>query len=216
MNNISGGYRADSQTPPFGAGAVLLVPHGMHPVNLCQWFTEREGLYNTIGLPMNSDAAWDVVWRDGQGRGPWQGGTLYGYEHSYAMGIRYDPIKIGDAKYWVPRQAREDELDSADEWKDIADGQWANLPEHQYFAKIGREGWIPKGYGEEWLESQWKLASGSDSDGVDSDSDSDGVDSDSDGDKENEEPRELSPVEPGRMEERGFMTWTAGITVGEN
>ena len=41
--------------------------------------------------------------------------------------------------------------------------------------------------------------------------------SDTDDDKMNVEPRELSPTEPGRMEERGFMTWASpGIVVGEN
>ena len=182
---------------------TLLVPHGMHPARLCPWFTERVTFYDLFGLSMDPAAAWDMVWQNGRGRGPWQGGTLYNFEISYAMGIRYDRVKIGDTTYWAPRSAVEAEMDSADEWERISKGPWANLPEHKYFAVMGQLGWIPKDYGEEHLIEKWKKASESESDDVKSD-------------KDNEEPRELSPVEPGRMEERGFMSWTAGITVGEN
>jgi hypothetical protein len=194
---IENGFKTEF-SEPLDADTTLLVPVGMHPVRLSPWNNQPESWAQEIGLPLDPGAAWNRVWAHGTGRGPWQGGTLHGYEISYAMGIRYELLTIGKAKYWVPRSARDEEMDSAAEWEQIAKSKWAHLWEHMYFEAVGLAGHIPEDYGEDRLKRVWKEAGRTESD-----------------DEEEEEPRELSPAEPGRMEERGFMTWTAGITVGE-
>lgn len=155
---------------------------------------------------MDAAAAWDVVWQKGTGRGPWQGGTLEGYELSYAIGIRYEFVQLKEGGYWAPRQASQKEVDSADEWEDIAAGDCARLPEHEWFAVLGRAGEIPEDYGRvDRLRRKIDQRLGRE------------TETETDSEEESEEPRELSPAEPGRMEERGFMTWASpGITVGEN
>lgn len=199
---IENGFKTEFQRP-LDADTTMLAPVGMHPARLSPWYDQAATWAHMIGLPLDPGAAWNMVWAHGTGRGPWQGGTLHGFEISYGMGIRYELLTIGDAKYWVPRSVREEEMDSAAEWEKIADSTWAHLWEHMYFDKLGQAGGIPEDYGEDRLERAWKEAGRTESD------------EESEEEEETEEPRELSPAEPGRMEERGFMTWTAGITVGE-
>lgn len=201
---IENGFKTEFKAA-LDSDITLLVPHGMHPARLCPWYAQPETSAQKIGLPLDPGAAWNMVWAHGTGRGPWQGGTLHGFEISYGMGIRYELLVIGDAKYWVPRSVREEEMDSAAEWEEIANSMWSHLWEHMYFESAGRAGQIPEDYGEDRLEQAWKEAGRMVSVGEESEEE-----------EETEEPRELSPTEPGRMEERGFMMWTAGINVGES
>lgn len=200
---IQNGYKSEFCSA-LDTNTTLLVPHGVHPSRLSPLVTDPYIWYQKYGLPVDASDAWDVVWQKGMGRGPWQGGTLDGYEWSYAMGIRYEELRIGESGYWVPRAACDEELDSAAEWEMIAETKWAYLWEHIYFGNLGLAGRIPEGYGEDRLGRAWKEMCGTES-------------NDEESDEETEEPRELSPAEPGRMEERGFMTWASpGITVGDS
>ena len=103
--------------------------------------------WSKYDISLSCSDAWDYLWYGGRGRHPKNGGTVEDYALVKMLGIRFGLVWIGQAKYWVPREATMEEQE------------------------------------EQCVEK-----------------------------------KSLSPAEPGRMEERGWMTWGVGngIIIGDN
>ena len=80
-------------------------------------------------MPLIAAQAWDDVWNGGKGRRPSEGGTVEGFTLACELGIRFEPVVIGSARHWVPREATDGELDSRSEEKQA---EAKRHPEHAH------------------------------------------------------------------------------------
>lgn len=99
----------------------FLAPLHLHPTDVGGMCIGPETAWQKWGMPQENGAAWDFVWANGNGRRPWEHGTIEAFALVCELAIRFETVNIGPARYWVPRSAVEGEYDLLDdeEWVDV-------------------------------------------------------------------------------------------------